>query len=410
MRIQSYLLLFAVLPFAVSCMQSSFTLSPVSVGGYGSNATPTPFVPTPTPVQQAGKNIVPVTVGSCGTGTYLNEPCVSVTICTPGTTTCQTIPNILLDTGSYGLRIFNSRISVPLTNMTDAQGRQIAECAQFVIGADWGPVKMADVILGQENPARVPIQVIDASFPGLPTDCQNPDVSPEMSGYNGILGVGLFIDDCGATCATNANNRVYFACQGATCTGTTVAIANQVSNPVGSMSQDNNGVVVVLPALSGTEASSAQGVMYLGVGTQQNNSTAGLRAFTTDGNGYISANFNGVAIQSAFLDSGTNTNAFPSSTLTLCPAQSEAYGFFCPATPQNLNVTLIGRNGTQVGVPFTVANADPIIRSRVAISTQVGSQFADAFDFGLPFFFGRRVVTVIEGRQSSLGVGPLVGF
>lgn len=36
----------------------------------------------------------------------VNTPYVSVNVCEPGTTKCQTINNVLLDTGSTGLRIF----------------------------------------------------------------------------------------------------------------------------------------------------------------------------------------------------------------------------------------------------------------------------------------------------------------
>nr|WP_249193126.1 DUF3443 family protein [Burkholderia cenocepacia] len=36
----------------------------------------------------------------------------SVTICMPGTSNCQTIDNVLVDTGSFGLRLFNSRAKV----------------------------------------------------------------------------------------------------------------------------------------------------------------------------------------------------------------------------------------------------------------------------------------------------------
>jgi hypothetical protein len=56
----------------------------------------------------AANNVIPITVNGslCSANSYLNKPCVSVTVCTPGTSTCQTISDILLDTGSYGLRIF----------------------------------------------------------------------------------------------------------------------------------------------------------------------------------------------------------------------------------------------------------------------------------------------------------------
>src|SRR5512143_2176186 len=59
-----------------------------------------------------GNNVLSITVNGslCSAGTsngYFNKPCVSITVCTPGSTTaCQTVNDILLDTGSYGLRIF----------------------------------------------------------------------------------------------------------------------------------------------------------------------------------------------------------------------------------------------------------------------------------------------------------------
>ena len=54
----------------------------------------------------------------CSNNSYINKPCVSVTICTPGTSTCQTINDILLDTGDSGLRIFKQVLSVSLTQVT----------------------------------------------------------------------------------------------------------------------------------------------------------------------------------------------------------------------------------------------------------------------------------------------------
>ena len=36
--------------------------------------------------------------------------------------------------------------------------------------------------------------------------------------------------------------------------------------------------------------------------------------------------------------------------------------------------------------------------------------FANSFDFGIPFFFGRTVYTAIEGRQAGATAGPFVAF
>jgi len=95
-------------------------------------------------------NVLTITVNGPDplNNSYLNEPCVSVTVCTPGTTDCQTIPNILLDTGSFGLRIFKQALSVPLTQVASGPGL-LAECVQYADGTStWGPVQTAGVILG----------------------------------------------------------------------------------------------------------------------------------------------------------------------------------------------------------------------------------------------------------------------
>ena len=44
----------------------------------------------------------------------VNVPFVTITICVPGTQTCQTIDHVAVDTGSSGLRIVSSVLSIPL--------------------------------------------------------------------------------------------------------------------------------------------------------------------------------------------------------------------------------------------------------------------------------------------------------
>ena len=54
-----------------------------------------------------GENLVPISVtgAGCSASAYFNEPCVTVTVCVPGTSQCQTVNDVLLDTGSTGLRV-----------------------------------------------------------------------------------------------------------------------------------------------------------------------------------------------------------------------------------------------------------------------------------------------------------------
>ena len=111
------------------------------------------------------------------------------------------------------------------------------------------------VILGNEPAVEVPIQVIDSTFGTLPTACKNADQSPADAGFNGILGVGPFAQDCGSTCSNSAGNGMYYACNGSTCSGTSVPLSNQVQNPVALLPQDNNGVIVQLPSVPREERS-----------------------------------------------------------------------------------------------------------------------------------------------------------
>jgi hypothetical protein len=34
----------------------------------------------------------------------------------------------------------------------------------------------------------------------------------------------------------------------------------------------------------------------------------------------------------------------------------------------------------------------------------------DSFDFGLPFYYGRRVATALESQTTSVGTGPYVAY
>ena len=93
---------------------------------------------------------------------YVNGGFTSVTVCVPGSTTsCQTIGGILVDTGSSGLRILSSALTISPTQQKSANGDAIAECVPFVDGFTWGPVQMVDMKIAGEQAKSLPIQVID---------------------------------------------------------------------------------------------------------------------------------------------------------------------------------------------------------------------------------------------------------
>src|ERR1700688_3699777 len=111
-----------------SSVSSSGSSSGGSSGSGGSTNTP-----NAQPIAATASNTVPITIGP-GAQNFVNIPNVSVTVCAPGTSTCQTIDNIQLDTGSYGLRLASDQAAQILGSLpvnTSTSGGQLAECTQF---------------------------------------------------------------------------------------------------------------------------------------------------------------------------------------------------------------------------------------------------------------------------------------
>lgn len=394
------LLLFLVFLFA-ACGGGGGT---GDAGGSGATVPPPALGDTP-----AGANVLPVTVTGTliqGVGLYLNKPTVSVTVCAPDGTSCQTIGDILLDTGSYGLRLFRSVVTAPLTPVT--RGNQtVAECAHFADGSSsWGPVALAGVILGGEPLVQVPIQLVDAAFATPPAACANPQQSPANTGFNGILGVGLFAEDCGAVCATSAVNGIYYGCtSGGACSGITVAA--QVRNPVAGLPLDGNGVIVRLPAVPPGGAPSASGSLILGIGTRSNNTPSGVTAYAAGNTGEFITTFGGTTHR-GFIDSGSNAFFFPSPGVPLPECTGVNAGWFCPPAPVTLPATNTGSGGSPSGtLSFQVGNfASSIGSGNRVFSDIAGPNAAIGFDWGLTFFFGRDVCVGLEGTSSPVGTGP----
>lgn len=364
-----------------------------------------------------GANVVPITLGGstlCGQNGYANEPCISVTICVPGTSNCQTIKDILVDTGSVGLRVFSSLVTIPLTNQTDSNGNTIAECAQFGTGSDWGPVAQAGVVLGSETAVTTPIQLINLKYATPPSACSQADTSPTSAGYNGIMGVGLFQQDCGTICSTpppsGVTIGVYYSCTGSgTCTSATIALNQQLQNPVSLLPKDNNGVIIALPQIGTTGAGTVSGNLILGIGTESNNVPSGVKTFVTDADGNFTTTFSGSTLSSSFVDSGSNGLFFPNvANITECPTDSGDAGFYCPTSAQNLSATTISaNNSTQESISFQVADANTILSGKNDAFYNLDGEGPDGtFDWGLPFFYGRAVFNGIQNTTSSLGTGP----
>jgi hypothetical protein len=379
----------------------------LACGGGGSSATQKNTIIT------NGSNVQPLTVNAGPDGSYTNGAFTSVTVCVPGTSTCQTIDDVLVDTGSSGLRILSSVLTVALPQQKAADGNSVVECLPFVSGYTWGPVQTADIQISGESASSVPVQVLsDTDFP-VPTGCSDQGTSQDTLstlGANGLLGVGNFAQDCGGACvSTGAGNpELYYECPSSGCVVTAESLAQQVPNPVALFATDNNGVILELPAVTTPEAS-LTGSMIFGIGTQSNNGLNGASVYTLDDYGNFTTTYKNQSYNQSFLDSGSNGLYFLTSSATGIANCSDATFFYCPSSTQNLSATNVGLNGTSGAVNFSVANADDLFNNyptATAFVNLAGPNSLAGFDWGLPFFYGRNVYTAIEGKSTPGGIGP----
>jgi hypothetical protein len=359
----------------------------------------------------SGQNVQPISVNSGPANNFVNGVFTSVTVCVPGTSNCQTIADVLVDTGSSGLRILGSALtSVSLPQQTGADGSPIVECLPFLSGFTWGPVQTADIQISGEKASVVPIQVLsETAFP-VATQCKKTGLPSQDTvqtlGANGILGVGVFAQDCGEACAQSGQPNVYYVCPSSGCQVTAESVAQQVQNPVALFPSDNNGVIIELPAVDGGEPS-VTGSLVFGIGTQSNNSLGSATVYTTDGSASFTTQYKGQSYSRSFIDSGSNGIFFLDTATTGIPVCSNANGFYCPTSTLNLSATNQGLNGANGTVNFSVANADSLFSNQTdAVFGDLAGPNSGSFDWGLPFFFGRNVFTAVEGKSTPGGSGP----
>ncbi|ACC72135.1 DUF3443 domain-containing protein [Paraburkholderia phymatum] len=373
--------------------------------------------PNQQPIAANAANTVAVTVGR-GVKGIINIPTVSVTVCAPNSSNCTTIDNVLLDTGSYGLRIVNSSAvaALGLTPLTATAGGQLAECTHFADGFTWGTVRTATVKVSGETANNIPIQVIgdmaDSTVPS--TGCINGsnESTADALGANGILGIGVAPVDCGSACSDPANVAQfsnYYACpNGTNCTRTQAETPKQVANPVPKFATDNNGVIVQMAPISANGAASATGTVVFGIGTQSNNANAAGTTYTTDASGDFPARGQSDTV---FLDSGSNGYFFQDSSIPVCGGNLS--DFYCPTSTVQRTVNLLGANGAKGTATINIANAQTLLSNASNYAfNDLGGQVSSltGTDLGLPFFYGRYVYYGMDRSALPGGSGPFVAF
>ena len=364
----------------------------------------------------SGSNVLTLTVNgsNCSNCSYQNKPCVSVTVCSPGTSTCQTHQRY--SAGYRKLRPADIQVApdgVSLNQVTSGSG-SLAECIQYVDGSsDWGPVQTADVILGNEPAVTVPIQVIDSTFGTVPSSCGIPDTDPANKDSTEFWASASLprtaVRDAQRTqtsgCITSAADRPVPA--------TTAPLSNQVQNPVALLPVDNNGVILQLPSVSSRRddlgqrqpcARDRHPVEQHSFRGHDVSRQLHLGEFTTV--------FNGSTYSQSFIDSGSNGLYFPAPSTVLPACTGPFTGWFCPSSTTSLTATTKGFTGSPSNtVSFEIGNAVSLFNSGNRVFFELGGSVTGPpaslfFDWGLPFFLGRSVYVGIEGKTSSLGTGP----
>ena len=406
----------------------------------------------------AVKNTVALTAGfgpGGPSGGLVNGIFTDITVCQHGTTICQPISNVLVDTASIGLRLVQGSLGSVTLSQILQNGNALLECVQYGdTSYSWGPMALADVQMAGEQASNIPVQLLGATSNAVPSNCLTNPVNPNLPGNppgnedtlatlgaNGILGIAGFITDCGSSCATSATGTGYYTCPGGNCGEVAVPTSNQSTNVVAAFSSlDKNGVMITFPSVGATGASSPfSGTMNFGIGTQTDNAlgSATLYAMNQCAD-FPTVTFNGTAYSDtscasgsgtsfgAFVDTGSNalfvldatTLASFNGNISDCASNSNGFGFYCvTGTPVALpNIALMGNGNVGSGtISLSIADATTLFNTNNGVFNNLGgdsgsSPSTDFFDLGAPFFFGRTVFVGIAGESVPNGANAPNGF
>jgi hypothetical protein len=235
---------------------------------------------------------------------------------------------------------------------------------------------------------------------------------------NGFLGIGAFRHDCGDACVQNGSAGIYYVCTSSGCQPAARPLAEQVTNPISMFADDNNGVIVQLPAVPATGAASVDGSLIFGIGTRTNNALGSASVFALSSlTGGLTTFYNGSVSGNSFIDTGSNAFFFREAGFPTCSNVTVGAGFDCPVTTQDLSATIQGLNGTNASINFSVANANSLLANGFGAFNNLAAPITwtsiglPNFVWGLPFFFGRSIFLAFEGANvPGAPAGPFVAF
>ncbi|WP_427913577.1 DUF3443 family protein [Ramlibacter sp. MMS24-I3-19] len=355
----------------------------------------------------AANNVLRVQFDRGVRGTAFNTPYVTITVCIPGSNICRDIDHVLVDTGSWGLRLLAGAIptELALPAVRTGSGAAAGQCVQFASGYTWGAVRTADVRLSSQSIADLPVQVIadpDPAFVSAPAQCSSPgtDLGARLDA-NGVLGVGMLRYDCGPACTTSTTPGIYFACTAQGCTPATLPLRQQVVNPVAMLATHNNGAALVVQQVPAGGATTLEGALVLGIGTSDNNQLGAAQVLAMDSRYQLTTLYKGRRYPTT-IDTGANALFIPDGELPVCGA------LFCPPQRTTLQAQLQSPSGAQRDVTLAVEALATLAPG--AVAGNLGQSDAAAVTLGLPFFFGRTVFVALKDAATPAGPGPYWAF
>jgi hypothetical protein len=172
---------------------------------------------------------------------------------------------------------------------------------------------------------------------------------------------------------------------------------------------DNNGVILNMPAVPPGGLASVTGTLILGIDTETNNSSSGFTVYPANSSNFFETQYDNANYSQSFIDSGSNVYLLPN------PGWSTCSGFYCTGeyTQNTAEIIGVGENSSQgASTCFTVGDANVLFSSGNTALSDVAADlgFANSFDWGMPFFYGREVFVGIQNTTSNLGTGPYWAF
>ena len=338
-----------------------------------------------------------------------NRMVVSVTVCEPGTERCVTVDDVMVDTGSTGLRLEASAVPtwLRLPAFSGPNGKPLAECLRFVHDTAWGPLQRADVRLGGLIARKHSLAGPSTTRGAHRRRRAHAPMSVPTS--NETLGVGQHLFDCQGACQQRTEAPGVFVWDGTEWSPVDGAVepAYRLPNPVSYLPGHDNGIVIDLPSPPDEGAREVVGTLTFGVVAGDKVDTAGHPA-PRRGPAGSRTMLAGRSYPTSYIDSGTETYVLYDASLPRCRDMPWAY---CAEPRRTLRAEMVGTDGKGIPTTFNVGNYQTSRERHAGASddvAEVADQQADVVIWGAPFFLGRRISLVMDG-SSVPGTPSLAG-